>query len=1108
MSAHDRTLLSHLLRLSVPADPDATLLTRWIEQRDQQAFAALMARHGPMVLGVCRRLLGDMQEAEEVFQAVFLVLSRQASRLRQPESLPGFLHIVAVRLTRKLRRRQRMQTNRDLPEPIDPRPNPLDMLSGRELLALLDEEIARLSERYRLPLVLCLLQGRTAEEAARQLGWSLGSLRGRLTRGRERLRRQLMRRGLDLSVGAVALLAPVAVPEKMLAESLRHLSGPVPTAIRALADGMLPTLKLKILGLALILVTAVGLGAGLSLRSNPEPQTLAASLPAAPPPQVKDEPRRDLFGDPLPPGAVARLGTIRFRHEEVFSWQFAVSPDGQTIGTAAGRSLILWDMATGRARRRFSLDQAIRCLAFAPDGKSVAIGGEDCVVHRIDLASGKELQRFAGHQVGDALNFKGIWGVAFTSDGRKLISWGTDDTVRVWKVESGKELRRLSNKDFRSRQICGVSPDGKFLVASTWMDKQQPTRRLWNVETGKVVQQRWEPISGTAFSPDGKLLAIAEANRDRPNRIVLLDLESGKAHAASASQKHWEVSLTFSPDGKMLASVGFGQSKLAQSIRLWEVSSMKELRATPPLSGPYNSVSQLAFSPDGKTLISRSHENHVRLWDVASGKERTFAGGPSQGIHCLAFSPNAKLAASASANRIWLWSITTGKPLHILESPWHYPYLSAAAFTADGKLLVSVNGDGILQLWDPETGKELRRIDTKGKSIEQAALSPDGETIALWDDKNPQTIALWNIRTGEKRRDIGVPPQAQSLYALRYSPDGKTLYACSGTDTRILRWDAVSGKGLPFIGKHDDGVNGITLSPDGRSLAALSLGGTLYLWETVTAQAQLIIKDVGYSTSVAFSSDGSLLALANSGNPRLFDGKEIVRGVENREQVRLVRVADGKVIHRLTGHIGGINCVSFSPDGHILASGGQDTTALLWDVTKLRKDAVKERASLNPEKLADLWNGLRGTAAEAHGCMWTLIAAPSQTVPFFGEKLKPIATVDAERFARLLKKLASDQFAQREEATQELKKMGDAIEPALRKAIQDKSTLETRLRLQALLDDLEGRERLHFLRAIEVLERIGDKPARDLLRRLSEGAAGAWMTEEARMSLRRLQQLD
>ncbi|MGH7172859.1 MAG: RNA polymerase sigma factor, partial [Gemmataceae bacterium] len=101
MSAHTRTLLAHLHRLAAPAASDAVLLTRWIEQRDQAAFAALMARHGPMVFGVCRRLLGDEQEAEEVFQAAFLVLSRQAANLREPEALAGFLHTVAVRLARK-----------------------------------------------------------------------------------------------------------------------------------------------------------------------------------------------------------------------------------------------------------------------------------------------------------------------------------------------------------------------------------------------------------------------------------------------------------------------------------------------------------------------------------------------------------------------------------------------------------------------------------------------------------------------------------------------------------------------------------------------------------------------------------------------------------------------------------------------------------------------------------------------------------------------------------------------------------------------------------------------------------------------------------------------
>ena len=165
MTPHSRTLLSHLHRLAAPAAPDATLLTRWIDRRDESAFSVLMARHGPMVLGVCRRVLGDVQDAEDAFQATFLVLARQAAKLRRPESLASFLYGIALRLARKARaaakRRPKIQTTVAIPEPVDPQPHVLDALSGRELLALVDAEIARLPEVYRLPLLLCLLQGRT-----------------------------------------------------------------------------------------------------------------------------------------------------------------------------------------------------------------------------------------------------------------------------------------------------------------------------------------------------------------------------------------------------------------------------------------------------------------------------------------------------------------------------------------------------------------------------------------------------------------------------------------------------------------------------------------------------------------------------------------------------------------------------------------------------------------------------------------------------------------------------------------------------------------------------------------------------------------------------------
>jgi RNA polymerase sigma factor (sigma-70 family) len=1134
-------ILDHIRTLAARGEAtgcDAELLRQFVCHHEEEAFEALLHRHGPMVLRVARRVLDNETDAEDVFQATFLLLARRAAAIRKRESVAGWLHSVAHRLALSARgqraRRKERESRAAQTRSIEAPPGS----AWSELEETLHEVLAQLPAKYRTPLIYCYLEGWTQEEVARHIGKPLGTVRSWLARGRELLRKRLLRRGISLSIegAGAALLASACAPAEAVPPALRmatlqaaHLFAAGENAMTLLSPavaalvrkGLTTMLLAKLKSGAVCLLIAAFLVAGTGWAAQ---RTFGAKIPeqketeekTPPKPAItENRPPADALGDPLPPGAVARLGTSRFRHEETHFWQFGVSPDGHTLATAAGRSLILWDMATGRARRRFPLDQTIRCLAFAPDGKSVTVGGEDCIVHRLDLASGKELQRYAGHQgANDPLVFfKGISGVAFTSEGRKLISWGSDNTVRVWEAHSGKELHQLDGKEFGSKNwhISGFSPDGKLLAVSIWIDNgQQSILNLWNLETGKEVRQRAYPNNGAAFSPDGKILAIAEANPNQSSRIVLVDVESGKELAASPSKKGSMYALVFAPDGKTLASGESGQSKSGPCIRLWEVRSMKEIRATSPLSGPYNSVSQLAFSPDGKTLISRSSENHVRLWDVASGNERIFAQGPSQLIRCLAFSPNAKLVASASANRIWLWSATTGKLWRILESPEHY--VVAATFSPDGKVFISVSVDGTLQLWDPDSGKELRRIQTiKGRFVQHAALAPDGETIALWDSEVPQTIVLWNIRTGEKQRDLGVPSEEagvrQTLYALQFSPDGKTLYACSGTDTRILRWDAASGKDLPSIGKHDGGVNGIALSSDGRSMAALSLSGALYLWETATGQARLVLKDVGFSTHVAFSPEGSLLALVNSGNHRLREGKkEIVRGVENREQVRLVRVADGKVIHRFTGHLGGINRVSFSPDGRTLASGGQDTTVLLWDVTKMLKNAAKETPSLSPEKIALLWQGLGGTAAEAHGCMGTLISAPAQSVPVFADKLKPVAAVDAERFARLLKKLESDQFAEREEATRELTKLGDAAEPALRKALEEKNPLETRRRLQALLDDLDGKERLRSLRAIEVLERIGDPPARDLLRRLAGGAAGAWLTNEARLSLQRLEQ--
>ena len=195
---------------------DQELLRRFVHLQDETAFAILVERHGPMVLGVCRRILGNGHDAEDAFQATFLVLVRRADSLESPELLGSWLYGVAYRIARKLRAQatRRRQQERQAASVVTAT-EPLTDLAWRELRDTLDVELNHLPDKYRLPLILCYLQGLTNEEAARRLGWPAGSMSYRLARGRELLRQRLLgRRGtrpgdfLVLAVGPETAAVP------------------------------------------------------------------------------------------------------------------------------------------------------------------------------------------------------------------------------------------------------------------------------------------------------------------------------------------------------------------------------------------------------------------------------------------------------------------------------------------------------------------------------------------------------------------------------------------------------------------------------------------------------------------------------------------------------------------------------------------------------------------------------------------------------------------------------------------------------------------------------------------------------------------------------------
>jgi RNA polymerase sigma factor (sigma-70 family) len=388
---------------------DAQLLERFVTCREEAALAALLQRHGPMVLAVCRRTLSHVQDAEDAFQATFLVLAKKAPSVCRRELLSGWLHGVAYRTAL---RAKVLRARRQAREKKAARPEAVPQERRDDLLPLLDAALSRLPDRYRLPVVLCDLEGKAYREAARLLGWPEGTLAGRLSRARALLARRLARYGL----GPAGMVLAVAVPAGLgaatarvaleLAGGRKATPGLISPQVAALTDETMRALllvRLRALAAALAALLAVA-GAGWLARPAPgpdRPPVAHAAGQEAPPDAVRNT-RAGPPAEPLPPGAVARLGTA----DRLRQWgcsALAFSADGQFL--AAGNQLdnrvTLWDPRTGQEIRRLPAApqpaRRLNALAFSPRGHvlACALGGPEGVV-LWDVATGTTCAASAG----------------------------------------------------------------------------------------------------------------------------------------------------------------------------------------------------------------------------------------------------------------------------------------------------------------------------------------------------------------------------------------------------------------------------------------------------------------------------------------------------------------------------------------------------------------------------------------------------------------------------------------------------------------------------------------------------------------------------------------
>jgi RNA polymerase sigma factor (sigma-70 family) len=1080
---------------------DGQLLARFAETRDEAAFEALLWRHGPMVLGTCRRLLRHPQDAEDAFQATFLVLCRAAHSVRKQQALGGWLYKVAYRICLKARANRARAATLPDHSPEQPVPDPQDEVLRRDLPPALDEELDRLPEKYRAPLVLHYLEGKTVAQVAAELGWRPGTVSGRLARARVLLRARLLRRGVTLASvlsPAAAVVLPVGLVQAAVAGSSRaNLAGAaISTTAVTLAEGALRAMmlaRLKTAALLLVAVVLLFLGVGIAARPAPAEKPAAEGPPAAPPGAAPGpQAGVDHFGDPLPDGALARLGTLRLRMlPSSIDAVAALSPDCRTLAwVGMDARLHVWDAAAGKELYQIPYPETpvpfgnYSCdgVAFSPDGKILAAGGKRLCLW--DGATGKELYRSEDFKVGCGF-------VTFSPDGKTLalLDHGTDQ-LRLWDVPGRKELRPLGGGPVIIRALA-FSPDGKTLAAGG----VQKGVRLWETATGKEVariKERGGGFHSLAFSPDGKTLAAGMYDRT----AHFWELESLPARQEGRTLSGVSGGVSFSPDGKTLAWSGWEEPSV---VHLAEATTGKETGRLRARGIP----SLIRFLPDGKSLAVVGR-GEIQSWDIAARKETSrfsFPGHPFE-VALLAFSPDGRTLVSASQHEdgAYVWDVIAGK-LRGRFDPGA-GHITALGFSREGTPLAVGHQEDGLRLWDLGTNRQVRRLAVSDQTTTMSAAFSAGGTVLAFQ-KSGQSIArgealpihLCDPATGKELRSFGgdknLPPGILAL-----SPDGKTLAAATLWSPAIAVYDVATEKQLhrfkgPPVEAVGLGYRGLAFSSDGKLLASrCETDGILRVWELVAGKEVLTIH-TGAITSLCFSPDNRTLAVA--------EGKE----------VRLWELLTGTERHRFRGHERLVQAVAYSPDGKTLASGSEDTTILIWDVTGQALGKGRP-VGFMPGEGDILWDDLAAEAPKAYRAMRRLLGAPpAETVLLLKDRLRA-GTAEA-RIARLLADLDADEFIIREKATTELAKLGKVAEPQLREVLLVRPSPEVRRRVERLLEQLAGVngatmsvQQRTALRALEVLEHIGTPDARQVLEKAARGAPGDRLTQEAKRAVERL----
>lgn len=603
----------------------------------------------------------------------------------------------------------------------------------------------------------------------------------------------------------------------------------------------------------------------------------------------------DGLGDPIPGGAVARLGTVRFRHGETPT-ALAWSPDGKRLITTAGSVVSLFD-PEGRRAAVWELPAeegwALEALAWSPDGKTVAVAGSVPVVVLLDPHSGARRTFATAEEGGEPAA-----ALAWSPDGKQLVTLcGGKAQVRT---PEGALVRELAPPQ-GALEVLAWSPDGKRLVAGgtetglLLLDPLSgaigPAARAPQKTAEEEDDEEQGPatVSALAFSPDGSILAAGDGDE-----VCLISAAGEELARLELSELGGLKALGFSPDGKTLACGG--QARLA----LVDVAARREQGSLP------RRVEALVFSPDGKTLLGAGWETALFSLDVGAGKVRP-APGHWGDVRALAWLPSGRALLSAGTDgQVLSWDPAAHTSTTLIHGP---DAPTALAASPTGELCAVGDAEGIV-LFAPDGAV---RAQLEGPDLTPAALafSPDGKLLAAaCADGGVRLVVASATPTLTALSEAG----STAARAAAWSPDGKTVAATSwqGEGKEVGLWD-VSGA-QPARGRSLGGctldLRGLAFLPGGERL--LVVAGNARLVQVATGETAVELKPGVFVDGGAVSPDGATIALWH------------------QHRVTLWSAADGKLLRTLEGHLGEVEAAAFSPDGKLLATGSRDTTVLLW----------------------------------------------------------------------------------------------------------------------------------------------------------------------------------